>query len=160
MIRPAKPSDAPALAGIYNPYVLGTTITFEEAAVTADEMASRVATVTPTLPWFVGELEGAVVGYAYATPWKARSAYGRTVESAIYVNAAHAGKGIGTQLYEALLADLSVRGIHVVLGGIALPNQASVALHERLGFEKVGQLREVGWKLNRWVDVGYWEKRL
>ena len=160
MIRAASLTDAAALAGIYNPYVRGTTITFEEVAVTPEEMASRIETVTQTLPWFVCEVQGAVVGYAYATPWKARSAYRRTVESAIYIDAAHAGRGIGRQLYEALLAELKARGIHAVLGGIALPNEASVALHERLGFEKVGQLREVGWKLDRWVDVGYWEKRL
>ena len=82
------------------------------------------------------------------------------METAIYVDPAHGRKGIGKRLYESLLTDLAVRGIHVALGGIALPNDASVALHERLGFEKVGQLREVGWKLGRWVDVGYWEKRL
>lgn len=160
MIRPVTPADAQTLADIYNPYVLGTTITFEEVAVTPEEMASRIATVTPTLPWFVVEVQGAVAGYAYATPWKARSAYRRTVESAIYVHPDHAHQGLGRRLYEALLAELKSKGIHAVLGGIALPNEASVALHERLGFEKVGQLKEVGWKLNRWVDVGYWEKRL
>ena len=160
MIRPAIHADAQALVDIYNPYVLGTTITFEELAVAPEEMASRIRTVTQALPWLVVEDQGTVVGYAYATPWKARSAYRRTVESAIYVDLSHAGQGLGTQLYEALLAELKKQSIHAVLGGIALPNEASVALHERLGFEKVGQLKEVGWKLNRWVDVGYWEKRL
>ena len=160
MIRPVTLSDAQALADIYNPYVLGTTITFEEVAVTPEEMASRIDTVTLTLPWFVCEFQGAVAGYAYATPWKARSAYRRTVESAIYVDVDHAHQGIGRRVYESLLAELKTKGIRAVLGGIALPNEASVALHERLGFEKVGQLKEVGWKLNRWVDVGYWERRL
>jgi phosphinothricin acetyltransferase len=160
MIRPAIHADGQALADIYNPYVLGTTITFEELAVAPEEMATRIRTVTQTFPWLVVEVQGTVVGYAYATPWKARSAYRRTVESAIYVDPSHAGQGLGTQLYEALLAELKQQSIHAVLGGIALPNEASVALHERLGFEKVGQLKEVGWKLNRWVDVGYWEKCL
>lgn len=160
MIRLAKLSDARALADIYNPFVLGTTVTFEEVALTSEEMAERIGTVTQAFPWFVAEAEGAVVGYAYATAWKARSAYRRTVESAIYVAPAHGGQGLGRRLYEALLGELRTQGIHAVLGGIALPNDASVALHERLGFEKVGQLKEVGWKLGRWVDVGYWEKRL
>ena len=160
LIRPVAPMDAQAVADIYNPYVLGTTITFEEAAVSPEEMAARVAAVLPALPWLVAEVQGTVAGYAYATPWKARSAYRRTVESAIYVDPVHAGQGLGTRLYGALLAELQLLGIHAVLGGIALPNAASVALHERLGFEQVGQLREVGWKLQRWVDVGYWEKRL
>jgi phosphinothricin acetyltransferase len=160
MIRPALASDAQALADIYNPFVLGTTITFEEVAVTPQEMTARIETVLPALPWLVIEVQGQVAGYAYATPWKTRSAYRRTVESAIYVAPSHAGQGLGTRLYEALLAELKQLGVHAVLGGIALPNEASVALHERLGFEKVGQLREVGWKLQRWVDVGYWEKRL
>jgi phosphinothricin acetyltransferase len=148
------------MAELYNPFILGTTITFEEVAVTAEEMASRIGTVLPTLPWLVIEVRGVLAGYAYATPWKSRSAYRHTVESAIYVAPAHAGRGLGTRLYGALLTELRQLGVHAVLGGIALPNAASVALHERLGFEQVGQLREVGWKLQRWVDVGYWEKRL
>jgi len=160
MIRSALASDAQALADIYNPFILGTTITFEETAVTPEEMAARIGTVMTANPWLVLEVQGAVAGYAYATPWKARSAYRRTVEGAIYVSPAHAGQGLGTRLYGALLAELQQLGVHAVLGGIALPNEASVALHERLGFEQVGRLREVGWKLQRWVDVGYWEKRL
>jgi phosphinothricin acetyltransferase len=160
MIRSARASDARALADIYNPFIVGTTITFEESAVTPEEMASRIGTVQAAHPWLVIEARGAVAGYAYATPWKARSAYRRTVESAIYLAPAHAGQGLGTRLYGALLTELQQLGVHAVLGGIALPNEASVALHERLGFEQVGRLREVGWKLQRWVDVGYWEKRL
>jgi phosphinothricin acetyltransferase len=123
-------------------------------------MAARIGIVMTTHPWLVIEVQGAVVGYAYATPWKTRSAYRRTVESAIYLDPAHAGQGLGTRLYGALLVELQQLGVHAVLGGIALPNEASVALHERLGFEQVGRLEEVGWKLQRWVDVGYWEKRL
>ena len=160
MIRSALATDAQAMADIYNPFILGTTITFEEEAVTPQEMASRIMAVMSALPWLVIEVQGRVVGYAYATPWKTRSAYRRTVESAIYVDPSQAGQGLGTRLYGALLGELQQLGVHAVLGGIALPNEASVALHERLGFEKVGQLKQVGWKLQRWVDVGYWEKRL
>ena len=160
MIRPVTLYDAPAIAAIYNPFVLGTAVTFEEAAVTPEEMTQRIAALTKTHPWLVFETGGSVAGYAYASAWKTRSAYRLTVESAIYVDMERHRKGIGSQLYSALLTELSMKGIHAVLGGIALPNAASVALHERLGFEKVGQLREVGWKLGRWVDVGYWERRL
>ena len=160
MIRSALATDAQAMADIYNPFILGTTITFEEEAVTPQEMASRTGIVLLALPWLVIEVQGTVAGYAYATPWKTRSAYRRTVESAIYMAPSQDGQGLGTRLYEALLGELQQLGVHAVLGGIALPNEASVALHERLGFEKVGQLQQVGWKLQRWVDVGYWEKRL
>src|SRR5664279_750638 len=160
MIRSALATDAQAMADIYNPFILGTTITFEEEAVTPQEMASRIGIVLLALPWLVIEVQGTVAGYAYATPWKTRSAYRRTVESAIYVAPSQVGQGLGTRLYEALLGELQQLGVHAVLGGIALPNEASVALHERLGFEKVGQLQQVGWKLQRWVDVGYWEKQL
>jgi phosphinothricin acetyltransferase len=160
MIRAAKPSDAQAIANIYNPYVLATTITFEEAAVSTEEMSARIESVTTEFPWLVWEHDGLVAAYAYATQWKARAAYRQTVESAIYVDRSLSGQGVGRRLYGALLADLQMQGVHAVLGGIALPNEPSVKLHERLGFEKVGQLHEVGWKLGRWVDVGYWEKRL
>jgi phosphinothricin acetyltransferase len=158
MIRPARFEDAGALALIYAPHVMGTIVTFEEEPVDAAEMARRIEEVESLkLPWLVFETGGAVLGYAYATRWKARSAYRRTVETTIYLAAAAQGRGFGGLLYGALLERLREAGVHAALGGIALPNDASVALHEKLGFEKVGQLREVGWKLGRWVDVGYWE---
>jgi phosphinothricin acetyltransferase len=105
----------------------------------------------------VWEEDGAIAGYAYATEWKERSAYRFSVESTVYVAPGLAGRGIGTRLYEALLAELQRRKVHCVIGGISLPNDASVALHERLGFVKIGHFKEVGWKFDRWVDVGYWE---
>lgn len=160
MIRPATPGDAAALCAIYNHFVAGTVVTFEEEPVAEEEMARRVATVTAAWPWLVAEEEGRVAGYAYATSWKARSAYRRTVESTVYVAPGQERRGLGRALYGALLDALRAQGVHAVLGGIALPNEASVGLHERLGFAKVGQLREVGWKLGRWVDVGYWERVL
>jgi len=160
MIRPVTPVDAKAILAIYNPFVLASTVTFEEVAVTPDDMAARIRAVTATLPWLGFEVGGVLAGYAYATQWKPRSAYRHTVESAIYVDPTHGRRGIGRKLYEALFVQLRARSIHAVLGGIALPNDPSVALHEQLGFEQVGHLREVGFKLGQWVDVGYWEKRL
>ena len=157
MIRPARPADAAAICAIYNPFIETSTISFEEAAVTDAQMTARIAQVTATLPWLVAEHDGAVAGYAYASPWRVRRAYRSSVETTVYVAPEHAGKGIGKALYDALLADLRTRAIHAVIAGIAQPNEASVGLHERIGFKKVAHFSEVGFKLGRWVDVGYWE---
>lgn len=160
VIRPAVPADAAAICRIYNHYVAATVITFEEEPVSEAEMARRIGEVTSKpLPWLVAEDAKAVVGYAYATAWRPRSAYRFSVESTVYLDAAATGRGVGRSLYEALLGDLRTRGVHCVLGGIALPNPASVGLHEKMGFKKVGHLEEVGFKHDRWVDVGYWELR-
>ncbi|MFN7958166.1 MAG: arsinothricin resistance N-acetyltransferase ArsN1 family B [Holophagaceae bacterium] len=157
MIRPARLTDAQALADLYNPYVRDTTITFEEEAVGAEEMASRIEKVTVTYPWLVWEEQGRVLGYAYASAWRARAAYRHSAETAIYIAQGQHGKGLGTTLYRALLDELRARGFHLVLGGLALPNEASVRLHEKLGFRKAGQMREAGRKFGRWIDVGFWE---
>jgi L-amino acid N-acyltransferase YncA len=135
-------------------------ITFEEEPVDEPEMARRIGAVTALLPWLVFEREGTIEGYACATPWKARSAYRFAVESTVYVSRISVRRGIGTRLYEALIAELRARGMHCMIGGIALPNPASVALHEGLGFKKVAQFLEVGFKLGRRVDVAYWELML
>lgn len=160
MIRAATPADAPALAAIYNPYIRDTTITFEEDPVTAEEMAARVARVAEAYPWLVWEEQGRVLGYAYASAWRARAAYRHSAETAIYVARGEHGKGIGTALYRALLGELRARGFHLVLGGLALPNEASVRLHERLGFRKAGHMHEAGRKFGCWIDVGFWERLL
>lgn len=160
-IRDAVADDAAAIAAIYNHYVLTTSISFEEQAVTDSEMQQRIADIQRGgLPWLVAELDGVLVGYAYATKWRVRHAYRFSVESSVYLAPDIAGKGLGTALYQQLLERLSASGYHLVIGGVALPNAASVALHEKMGFEKVAQFREVGFKFGRWIDVGYWEKSL
>ena len=160
-IRPATMDDAAAVRAIYNPYIATTTISFEEEAVSAADMAQRIADVqAANLPWLVAESEGRVLGYAYATKWRARPAYRTSVESSIYLDPDAAGQGLGTLLYRTLLAELRGRELRMVIGGIALPNEASVALHERLGFRKVAHFSEVGRKFGRWIDVGYWELNL
>jgi len=161
IIRPARAADAEAICAIYNHYVATTTISFEEAPVTAAEMAQRIAAVGEAdLPWLV-MLEGEIlVAYAYATKWRVRAAYRYSVESSVYVATEHAGQGVGRQLYEALLAQLRERDLHLVIGGIAQPNEASVRLHERLGFRKVAHFSEVGLKFGRWIDVEYWQLKL
>ncbi|MFC5576753.1 arsinothricin resistance N-acetyltransferase ArsN1 family B [Lysobacter niabensis] len=157
-IRPARESDAADIAGIYNPYVLGTCITFETEPVQAPEMAQRIAeTLESSLPWLVAEASGRVIGYAYASKWKGRCAYRYSVESTVYLDPAYAGKGLGLRLYAALIDAIRACSMHAVIGGIALPNAASVGLHERLGFRKVAHFEQVGYKQDRWVDVGYWQ---
>jgi phosphinothricin acetyltransferase len=156
-IRDARAADADAIARIYNHYIRDTIITFEETDVTPQEMARRIAEVTVRYPWLVGEENGAVAGYAYGAQWADRSAYRHSVQSSIYLAHDATGRGLGTQLYQALLARLRQQPIHAVLGGISLPNAASVALHEKCGFEKVAHFSEVGFKFGRWIDVGYWQ---
>ena len=161
MIRPVKISDAEQIAEIYNYYVAETVITFEEDPVSAVDFQARIkATLESQMPWLVAEVAGSVAGYAYAGRWRERVAYRFSVESAVYVSHDRLGLGTGASLYTALLDELENLGMHCVLGGIALPNPASVQLHERLGFEKVAHHREVGRKFDRWIDVGFWQLQL
>lgn len=157
MIRTATSTDASAICAIYNHYVTRTIVTFEEQPVTSAEMQSRMAAVLEKLPWLVIEHDGDIAGYAYASPWKSRAGYRFAVESSIYLAPTHVGRGFGSALYQSLLDDLRARNIHCVIGGAALPNAASVALHERLGFRKVAHFRKNGFKFDRWIDVGYWQ---
>lgn len=158
VIRAARPEDAAGIAALYNDYVLHDHATFETEPVAAADMATRLRAVADAgLPWRVAGDAAAIAGYAYATPWRARAAYRRSVEISVYVAPAATGRGLGRVLYQRLLEDLRSWGAHAVIGGIALPNAASVALHERLGFVQVAHFREVGHKFGRWIDVGYWQ---
>lgn len=157
-IRSAAAADAADLARIYNHYVAHTYASFETAPVTATDMSSRLAQVLGApLPWLVAETAGRVVGYAYAARWKGRAAYRHSVESTVYLAADNVGKGVGLRLYVALIEALRTASAHTVIGGIALPNEPSVRLHEKLGFAKVAQFHQVGYKFDRWIDVGYWQ---
>ena len=161
VVRAAEPRDAGEVAGIYNHYVSETVVTFEEEQVSAAEFVRRIEEVrAASLPWVVAEAEGRVVGYACARPWKERSGYRFSVEVAVYVAPELAGRGIGTDLYSRLFEDLRARKVHAVIGGIALPNEASVALHEKFGMRKVAHFEQVGFKFGRWIDVGYWQRTL
>lgn len=159
MIRPALESDAVSLVDIYNHYVLNTTISFEEAAISAEQMATRIERILAgNLPWLVAEdSDGSVIGYAYASPWKERSAYRFSVEVSVYLHPEASGRGMGTALYTALFDQLRQRGIHAAMGGIALPNPASIALHEKMGMTRAALYKDVGFKFGRWIDVGYWQ---
>lgn len=157
MIRNVKLSDAEAICNIYNYYIEKTIISFEEITVSVIDIHERIKKVTKKYPWIVYEIDNKIVGYAYANEWKARSAYRFSVELTVYVDIKHKGKGIGTKLYSFLLENLKAKDVHSVLGIIALPNYASVALHEKLGFKKVAHFNEIGYKHGKWVDVGYWQ---
>jgi phosphinothricin acetyltransferase len=157
MIRPATTEDAAQICDIYNRYVQQTTITFEEQPVASEDMEQRITEILKDLPWLVWEVAGTIRGFAYASKWKGRCAYRYSVESTVYVHPEAQGKGIGSRLYQDLLARLRSLGMHSVIAGIALPNAASIRLHEKLGFQKIAHFREVGWKLEKWIDVGYWQ---
>jgi L-amino acid N-acyltransferase YncA len=161
IIRAASVADAASIASIYNHYVRNSVVTFEEEDLCAEAMAARIAEVQEqSLPWLTAEVDGAVAGYAYAHKWKARSAYRNSVETTIYLAPGRESRGLGTTLYAALFPPLKARGTHVAIGGVALPNEASIALHLKLGFGPVGTFRQVGFKHGRWVDVGYWQLML
>lgn len=123
-------------------------------------MARRIAQHGASHGWLVGEVRGAIAGYAYGSPHRARAAYASSCDVAVYVDPAHARKGIGRMLYAALLPFLAAKGSHAAFAGIALPNEASIGLHEAMGFTPVGVYREVGWKLGGWRDVGWWQRLL
>ena len=160
-IRNAEAGDAAAITTIYNHFIVNTAVSFEEVAVPESEMVKRITEVQAGgLPFLVAIADGVVVGYAYATKWRARHAYRYSVESTVYLAPGHGGKGHGSTLYRALLERLRLAGCHLVIGGITQPNEASVALHEKLGFQKVAHFSEVGFKFGRWIDVGYWELKL
>lgn len=158
VIRPAKPADAESIASVYNYYVTDTVVTFEEEPVASDEMLRRIEEIqAASLPWLVAERKGVVVGYAYATKWRLRWGYRFASEVTVYVASDQGRRGIGSRLYGPLLGALRERQFHAAMGGIALPNDASVALHEKFGFKKVAHFDQVGFKFNRWIDVGYWQ---
>jgi phosphinothricin acetyltransferase len=162
IIRPAAPKDAAALTQIYNHYILNTTATFEETPITAKDMAARIERIAAhNLPWFIAEDSAqTITGYAYAAPWKPRSAYRQSAEVTVYTAPNSGGSGLGTALYSALFSDLKTRDIHMVMGGITLPNPASIALHEKFGLTHMGSFKEVGLKFGNRIDVGYWQARI
>ncbi|WP_010520236.1 arsinothricin resistance N-acetyltransferase ArsN1 family B [Aquimarina agarivorans] len=162
MVRKASVShDAAAVAEIYNYYILNSVVTFEETPIDANEMKQRMeSVVSASYPWLVYEISGEVVGYAYATRWKGRCAYKHSVESTVYLKNGKSAQGIGTALYTELLKLLMQKNIHAIIGGVALPNAASVCLHEKFDFQKVAHFKEVGFKFQKWIDVAYWQLTL
>lgn len=159
-IRPVTAGDAAAIAAIYRPYVTDTVITFELAPPDAAEIARRIAAYTATHPWLVAERAGAVIGYAYGSPYRTRAAYAWVAEAGIYLAQDACGGGLGTTLYAALCDALAAWGYVTVVGVLTLPNAASEALHRRCGFRDVGTQAGIGFKHGRWHDVGFWQRDL
>ena len=160
MIRLATANDFAAIAAITNHYIRTTAIHFAYDDVAADELRSRWQTHEAVHPWLVAETGGAVVGYAKAGSYRARTAYLWTAETGIYLAPEQCGRGLGRLLYTRLIAVMRAQGFHSIIGGIALPNDTSVRLHERLGFVPCGTVRRAGRKFDRWHDVGFWQLTL
>jgi L-amino acid N-acyltransferase YncA len=160
IVRVATAADAPAVAELYRPIVAETAISFETEPPDADEMRRRILDTLPVYPWLVCELGGRVAGYAYATRHRTRAAYQWSVDTSVYVAAGDRRAGVGRALYTSLFAILSAQGYFNVFAGIALPNPASVALHEAMGFQPIGVYLNVGYKLGAWRDVGWWQLAL
>jgi L-amino acid N-acyltransferase YncA len=157
MLRNVRIDDAASICGIYNHYIRHTPTTFEEVSLAPEEMQQRIVETTKTYPWLVCEEEGSIVGYCYGRRWRERAAYRHSVEATIYLHPSAAGRGRGSVLFDALLGDLRERKFHCVIGGVSLPNPASVALLEKFGLRQVAHFKEVGYKFGRWIDVGYWQ---
>ncbi len=158
-IRPARADDFDAIAAITNHYITSTAIHFGDAPETADGMRALWRDGRDRYPWFVAD-DGAVRGYAKAAAYRTRAAYAWIAEAGLYLAPDRVGAGLGHALYAALIAALRARGFRSVIGGIALPNPRSVALHERLGFAPVGIVKAAGWKHGAWHDVGFWQLAL
>lgn len=160
-IRSADPQgDATACVAIYAPHVESGATSFEEEPPDAARFAERIAQIATTYPWLVADRGGEVVGYAYACPHRARPAYRWAVEVSVYVRADEHNHGYGRALYAELIERLRQQRFHVACAGITLPNDASIALHESLGFVPVGVYRRIGWKDGSWRDVGWWQLEL
>lgn len=159
MIRAATADDADAIAEIYNYYIVETVITFEEepldGAVMAERIQQSIAAGFPWLVWVAADRQ--IAGYAYAGPWRTRAAYRFVAEAAIYMSPQFFGQGLGSKLYGRLTEDCRKMGLRALMGMVALPNEASARLHEKLGFRKAAHYPAVGWKFERWIDVGCWQ---
>lgn len=159
-IRPASAQDAQPLVDLYNEYILKTTTTFETVPISASEMQQRIEAKQVSHDWLVAAVNGAIVGYAYYGAFHGRAAYRHTVEVSIYLHPAHQGKGHGKVLYRQLLASATEKGFREAIAIVTIPNPASAALHQKLGFQEVGILKNVGYKFGNYLDVGFWQKSL
>ena len=156
-IRLVADSDVAAIAALYRPIVESTAISFETEPPTPEDMRRRIGETLPSYPWLVYDVAGQVAGYAYATRHRVRAAYQWSVDTSIYIHPEFRRHGIGRGLYASLFAILAAQGYFNAYAGIALPNPASVALHESVGFQPLGVYRNVGYKLDAWHDVGWWQ---
>jgi phosphinothricin acetyltransferase len=157
MIRNVTLNDAKQITDIYNYYVLNSIVTFDEIPFTENDFKQRIESISSTYPFIVFEENSNILGYAYANMFRQKPAYKHTVETTIYLHHEAKGNQIGTKLYTELLKQLKQQNYHAIIGGLTLPNEHSVKLHEKLGFKQVAHFKEVGFKFNTWLDVGFWE---
>lgn len=158
MIRNIETKDIPQICSIYNYYIENTNASFETEPVPIADMQKRVQEFTLDYPWLVYEEQnGEVLGFCYASKWRPRPAYRYTIEVTIYLDRQHLGQGIGKKLYQELFSQLKALGFHSMIAAIALPNEKSQVLHESLGFKQVAHFKDMGYKLDQWIDVGYWQ---
>ncbi len=157
MIRDVKIEDAQDICRIYNHYIKNTPTTFETVSVNESAMTERIVHISENFFWILYEEEGRILGYAYVSSFKSRSAYSNSVECSIYIKPDETGKGIGSRLLSRLINRCRERGFRTIIGTITLPNEGSIALHEKFGFEKVAHFKEVGFKFHSWIDVGSWQ---
>ena len=157
MLREVLPADIGDICEIYNHYIEKTCITFDEEPLSLEQMQAKVEQITAVYPWVVYVDSGRLLGYAYAAPWKPRAAFRYTAEASVYLHVDATGRGLGEQLYQSLLDRLRTRGMHLVIAGISLPNEASIRLHRKLGFKEAGCWFQAGYKFDHWVDLSYWQ---
>lgn len=160
MIRAVNIKDAKQLVDIYNYYVVNTIITFDDVPFTVEAFKDKIKTIAANYPFIVFEEDNKILGYAYANKWREKPAYKHTVETTVYLDYLATGKQIGTKLYTELLKQVKSRDYHAIIGGLTLPNDASVKLHEKFGFVQVAHYKEVGLKFDKWLDVGFWQLTL
>ncbi len=160
IIRLVTADNAAEVSAIYAPAVNGSIISFETEPPTKDEMRRRIVTTLERFPWLVLERGGRVSGYAYAAEHHSRAAYQWCVDVSAYVHEDEQRAGVGRALYRSLVSILVMQGFYNAYAGIALPNPASVGLHESFGFRPVGVYSEAGYKLGAWHDVGWWQLAL
>jgi L-amino acid N-acyltransferase YncA len=157
IIRLATPADAKGILDIYAPYIENTSFTFETETPSLQAFAQRIQDYLQIRPWLVCEVNGTIAGYAYASAYRERVAYQWCVESSVYVHDNFLKAGVGTALYTALFEILKKQGFYTVYAVINLPNERSVAFHEKMGFEYFASYKNVGYKLGKWKTVGWWQ---
>ncbi|PCJ64516.1 MAG: phosphinothricin acetyltransferase [Bacteroidetes bacterium] len=159
-IREAQVSDAGPITNIYNYYIRETILTFDLDEIGISDFEKKIPTIQKSYPFIVATQNNRVIGYAYASQWKTKAAYKHTAETTIYMNPDDRSKGTGLRLYNALLSSMPLYDLVTAIGGITIPNEASIKLHKKLGFHKVAEFKKVGFKFDEWIDVEYWQKHV